>query len=159
MWATNPDKHITVVGLSNSGNFKGYNFLNVLAILNHEGAQPLAAVGLVPLKLPVIWEWVQQESPTGVTDIQPGTRLFLTKGGPASIRNGLCGTYADGTYTVDGDQHISFKFDAPDPACTTPGDTAKLTELLTHAAAWQFRDGYLAIELAADGGTLLFKTK
>jgi hypothetical protein len=34
-----------------------------------------------------------------------------------------------------------------------------VVELLTHAASWQFKDGLLAIELAADGGTLLFKNK
>ncbi len=159
LWFTNPDKHITVVGLSNSGNFSGFNFLNVLNILNQQGAQPLAAVGLLPLNLPVTWEWVQQQSPTGVTDIQPGTTLFLAKTGTATVRNGLCGIYANGTFTVDGDQRISFKFGAPEASCTTPGDAAKLTELLSNAAYWQFRDGMLAIELAADGGTLLFKVK
>jgi D-alanyl-D-alanine carboxypeptidase len=160
IWFTNPDTGITVVGFSNSASFKAYNFLNAVNILKQAGAQPVSAVGLLNLgPLPVDWEWVQTESPTGVTDIQPGTLLRLTKGGSAEMRNGLCAPYTTGTFTVDGDQHIGFKFDAPDAACTTPGDLAKLAELLTHAAAWQFRDGLLAIELAADGGTLLFKYK
>jgi D-alanyl-D-alanine carboxypeptidase len=160
LWFTNPDTGITVVGLSNSGSFEGYNFINVISILQQRGAQPVSAMGLLNLgPLPVDWEWVQTESPTGVTDIQPGTLLRLTKGGLAEMRNGLCAPYTTGTFTVDGDQHIGFKFDAPDASCTTPGDLAKLAELLTHAAAWQFRDGLLAIELAADGGTLLFKYK
>jgi hypothetical protein len=83
----------------------------------------------------------------------------LINDGTATLKNGSCGIYTNGTYTVDADQRIAFKFDAPDPACTNPGDAAKLAELLTHAASWQFRDGLLAIELATDGGTLLFKVK
>jgi D-alanyl-D-alanine carboxypeptidase len=160
LWFTNPDTGITVVGLSNSGSFEGYNFINVINILQQGGAQPVSAVGLLNLgPLPVDWEWVQTASPTGVTDVPAGTRLTLTKGGAAVVKNDLCPTYANGKFTVDADQHIGFKFDAPDASCTAPGDAAKLAELLTHAAFWRFKDGLLAVELAADGGTLLFKYK
>jgi D-alanyl-D-alanine carboxypeptidase len=160
IWFTNPDTGSTVVGLSNSGSFKAYNFLNAVNILKQAGAQPVSAVGLLNIgPLPVDWEWVQTVSPTGVTDVPAGTRLTLTKGGAAVVKNDLCPTYANGKFTVDADQHIGFKFDAPDASCTTPGDAAKLAELLTHAAFWRFKDGLLTIELAADGGTLLFKYK
>jgi D-alanyl-D-alanine carboxypeptidase len=160
IWFTNPEEKITVVGLTNSANFSAQEFLNALQIVKQGRALPLPAVGLLPeLAFPIDWEWVQTESPTGITEVQPGTVVTLIKDGTATVKNGSCGTYADGTYSVDADQHISFKFDAPDAACTTPGDAAQLADLLTHTAFWQFRDGYLAIELAVDGGTLLFKVK
>jgi len=160
IWLTNPDEKITVVGLTNSANFSAQEFINALNILKQGHALPLPAVGLLPeLAFPIDWEWVQTESPTGITEVQTGTIVTLINDGTATVKNSSCGTYANGTYTVDADQRIAFKFDAPDAACTTPGDAVKLAELLTHAAFWQFRDGYLAIELVADGGTLLFKVK
>jgi hypothetical protein len=158
IWFTNPDEKITVVGLTNSANFTVQEFLNALNILKQGRALPLPGLGLLPsLTLPISWEWVKTESPAGVEEVKPGTGVALIQNGTATVRNSSCGTYANGTYTVDADQRITFKFDAPDPGCTTPGDAVKLAELLANAAYWQFRDGYLAVELAADGGTLLFK--
>ena len=160
IWFTNPDEQTTVVGLTNSANFSAQEFINALNILKQGHALPLPGLGLLPeLALPIDWEWVKTESPTGITEVPTGTVVTLIQDGTATVKNSLCGPYANGTYAVDADQRLSFKFDAPDPACTTPGDAAKLAELLTHAAYWKFRDGYLAIELAADGGTLLFKVK
>jgi hypothetical protein len=158
IWFTNPDENITVVGLTNSANFTAQEFLNALNIVKQGHALPLPGLGLLPsLTLPISWEWVKTESPAGVEEVKPGTGVTLIQDGTATVRNSACGTYANGTYTVDADQRITFKFDAPDPACTTPGDAVKLAELLANATYWQFRDGYLAVELAADGGTLLFK--
>jgi hypothetical protein len=160
IWFTNPDEQTTIVGLTNSANFSAQEFVNALNILKQGHALPLPGLGLLPeLALPVDWEWVKTESPAGIEDVKPGTSVTLIKDGTATVKHGACGTYANGTYTVDADQRIAFKFDAPDPACTTPGNAVKLAELLTNAAYWQFRDGYLAIELAADGGTLLFEVK
>jgi hypothetical protein len=157
IWLTNPEEKITVVGLTNSANFSAQEFINALNILKQGHALPLPAVGLLPeLAIPIDWEWVQTESPTGITEVPPGTVLSMIHDGTATVKNGSCATYANGTYTVDADQRIAFKFDAPDAACINPGDAAKLADLLTHAAFWHFQDGYLAIELAADGGTLLF---
>jgi D-alanyl-D-alanine carboxypeptidase len=160
IWFTNPEEKITVVGLTNSANFTAQEFINALNILKQGHALPLPGLGLLPeLAFPIDWEWVQTVSPTGITEVPTGTVLSMVHDGTATVKNSLCGIDANGTYTVDADQRIAFKFDAPDAACTTPGDATKLADLLTHAAYWRFQDGYLALELAADGGTLLFKVK
>ena len=164
IWFTNPGDKITVVGLSNSAAFSSWSFMNARNILNQGSAQPLSAVSFVPgFTLPTHWNWIQQQSPTGVSEIRPGTTLDLSRDGTAYVTSATCdipgNTYVAGTFTVDAAQRISFKFEAPDESCKEPGDAVQLAELLTHAAAWQLKDGNLVIELAADGGTLLFEAK
>ena len=48
LWYTDPEDGIMVVGLTNSGNYSGFAFLNVLNILEGNGAQPLGPYTMLP---------------------------------------------------------------------------------------------------------------
>jgi D-alanyl-D-alanine carboxypeptidase len=165
LWYTNPDEQITVVGLTNSASYKAYDFLNVLNILNGEGAKPFGALTLLPVgddeqgllgeAVASRWEWVQMADASGATDIAPGTLLVLFKDGSAKVKSDACGE-APGTFAVDPSWQISFDLDASGITCDSGEPAAQLLGILGSADTWRFENGRLAIALD-DGATLLFK--
>jgi len=165
IWYTNPDEGITVVGLTNSATYPAWNLVNVLNIVDGEGAKPLSPVTMMPVgddaqgilgdAVASWWEWVQMADASGVTDSAPGTFLLLFKDGSAKVKSEACGEAA-GTFAVDPSWQISFDLDASGITCDSGEPAAQLLGLLDSADTWRFENGGLAIALD-DGATLLFK--
>ncbi len=157
LWYTNPDEQITVVGLTNSAAYHGFAFLNVLNILEGEGAKPFTAGTLLPVGnlLSSKWAWVQLVEPSGTSDIAPGTVLTLAKDGTAIAKGEGCGT-AIGPFTSDASSQISFELDTSLLTCDDQAPVTQLVSLLGGAGTWHFDNGRLLISLD-DDGTLLFE--
>jgi D-alanyl-D-alanine carboxypeptidase len=157
LWYTNPDEQTTVVGLTNSAAYSGFAFLNVLNILEGEGAKPFTAGTLLPVGnlLSSKWAWVQRVETSGTSDIPPGMILTLAKDGTATAKGEGCGV-AIGTFTSDASGQISFELDASLITCDDQAPVTQLVGLLGGADTWHFDNGNLVIGLD-DGGSLLFE--
>lgn len=160
LWFTNPEKRIRVVGLTNSATYKADAFLNVLNILEGEGALPLSPITLLPVGdfLPTKWAWKQFNNPVEMTDIDQaaGLTLEIAKDKKVTINSSDCGS-ASGAYTVDGSGAIDFEIDASTLTCAADSLAAKFVQYLNDATRWQFANGNLIVELPADGGSLVFE--
>lgn len=158
LWYTNPEKGIRVVGLSNSATYEAYTFLNVINMLEGDGALPISPVTLLPIgdSIPTLWVWKQFTNPSESTEIDETAGLILTiaKNQNVSVTTS-CGA-ASGTYTVDGSGAINFELDASTLTCEADSLDAKFVQYLIDAARWNFANGDLIIELPADGGVLKF---
>jgi hypothetical protein len=157
LWYTNPDEQITIVGLTNSATYRGFAFLNVINILEGEGAKPFTAGTLLPggESNPSYWTWVLLANESGVNDVEPGTTLVLSRDGSAYAKGEGCGV-ALGSFTSDASSQISFEFDPSLITCDDNPPVVQLVDLLGSAGTWYFENGRLAIALD-DGGTLLFE--
>ena len=170
-WATNPEEQTVFVAATNSGTYKTGNLVNVLNIIQGEGAKPFGPYTLMPLGaqislarieagLPPVsgwerWEWVQMEDASGVADIAPGTLLLLFKEGTAMLTSDACGK-APGTFAVDLSAQISFDLDGSGITCAEEEPAAQLLGILDSADTWRFENGRLLIVLD-DGRSLLFE--
>ena len=165
IWYTNPDEGITVVGLTNSATYPSWNLINVLNIVDGEGAKPFGPLTLLPVGDDVQgifgdavasrWEWVQMADESDITGIAPGAILLLLKDGSAKVKSEACGEAA-GTFAVDPSWQIGFDLDASGITCDSGEPAAQLLGFLDSADTWRFENGRLVIAL--DGGaTLLFE--
>lgn len=158
LWYTEPEAGIVVVGLTNSGSYSGFNFLNVLNILEEDGALPVSAGTLLPVSSPTPWQWAQFVSPTETTDIDETTsyRLIISADQTITFNTPDCGT-ANGAYTVAETGNIDLEIDGSTLACEADSLAVQAVEQLNNAETWRFDNGRLLIDLPADGGTFVFK--
>ena len=160
LWFTNPEKGIVVVGLTNSAAYSANAFVNVLNILEGDGALPVSALTLLPVGdfVSTKWTWTQFINPEEAVDVDEsaGLTLVMTKDQKATVAGGDCGL-ASGTYTVDGSANITFEIDGSTLTCDADSPAAQLVQHLNDAAKWHFDNGSLVITLPADGGSLIFK--
>ena len=161
LWYTNPEKGYTVVGLTNSGAYENWRFQNVINILEGESLQPFQSATLMPnaINNPIVytsnWEWKQQVDSAGTTGIEPGIYLLFLADGTTLIVNEPCGT-ATGTFNTDAEGQLSFELDTAEVTCTGDEPLPKLVDLLEEGGIWRFQNGGLAIDLAGEGGELIF---
>ncbi|MCA9874145.1 MAG: serine hydrolase [Anaerolineales bacterium] len=158
LWYTEPEAEIVVVGLTNSGSYSGFNFLNVLHILEGDGALPVSAGTLLPAGSPTPWQWAQFVSPTEATDIDETTsyRLIISADQTITFNTSDCGV-ANGAYTVAGMGNIDLEIDGSTLTCEADSLAVQAVEQLNDAETWRFDNGRLLIDLPADGGTFVFK--
>ena len=160
LWFTNPEKGIRVVGLTNSATYKADAFLNVLNILEGDGALPIVPNHFAPVGdfVPTNWTWTQFINPVGSTDIDEaaGLNLDISKNQSVTVNSTDCGS-ASGAYTVDGSGTIDFEIDASTLTCDADSLAAQFVQHLNDATRWHFANGDLIIELPADGGSLIFE--
>ena len=162
LWYTNPDKEIVVVALTNSASFNVYSFLNVINILEGDGALPVSPVTLLPIGgfVPTSWAWVQFVNPVDSTDIDKTAALELeiAKDQSVTINSTDCGS-ASGAYTVDGVNNINFEIDDSGITCAADSLPGKFVGYLNDATSWHFDNGRLIVELPMDGGVMVFELK
>ena len=158
LWVTDPEKGIVLVGLTNSAAYGAGELLNVLNILEGNGALPVDGGTLFPAAAPTTWQWAQFVTPEEATEIDDSGnfRIILVADGSALFINPDCGA-ASGSYTVDGPGQISFALDASGLTCDADSLAAQLVQHLNEAESWRFDNGMLVIELPADGGSLIFE--
>lgn len=158
LWYTEPEAGIVVVGLTNSGSYSGFNFLNVLNILEGDGALPVSAGTLLPAGSLTPWQWAQFVSPTETTDIDETTsyRLIISADQTVTFNTSDCGT-ANGAYTVAGTGNIDLEIDGSTLTCEADSLSVQAVQQLNEAVTWRFDNGRLLIDLPADGGTFVFK--
>lgn len=160
LWFTDPENGIVVVGLTNSATYEAYAFLNVINILEGDGALPLSPITLLPVGdfVNTKWQWTQFITPAEMTDIDAaaGLQLEITKDQSVIIKHSDCGL-AFGTYTVDGSGQISFDIDASTLTCDADSSVGQFVQHLNDAVRWHFDNGSLVIELPADGGSMIFE--
>lgn len=160
LWFTNPETGVVVVGLSNSGSFRAYEFLNVRNILDGKGAQPLNGPALMPVGaiLPATWRWTQLVSPADTmdADLADGIKLIVRQDQSVSLDTADCGI-ATGSYTTSEINNISFELDASGITCGEDSPVGQVVKHLSDAVKWQFNNGRVVIELPADGGSLIFE--
>lgn len=158
LWYTNPEKGITVVGLTNSGTYKAWNLLNVINILEGEGLQPFQAGTLLPaantnpFSFLSAWEWKQQVDPDGTTEIDAATNLIFFADGTAMVASESCGT-ATGTFSTDPDGQLSLDLDSSEVTCAGEEPLLQLIGMLDASASWRFENGSFVVVL--DDGTEL----
>lgn len=149
-----------VVGLTNSGDYSAFAFLNVLNILEGDGALPVGPLTLLPVGalVPTSWEWVQLVNPVESIEIDEtsGLELVIAKDQSVQINSGDCGS-ASGAYTVDGLNSISFDIDDSGITCDADSLAGQFVQYLSNAASWHFDNGGLIVELPMDGGSMVFK--
>lgn len=160
LWFVEPEKGSVVVGLTNSATYEANAFVNVLNILNGDGALPLSPLTVLPVGnlAPTTWRWVQFTSPAESTDIDAAAGLTLTikKDQTITVGSGDCGV-ASGSFTVDGTGSIKYsELDRSLLTCEADSQAGQLVEHIQDAARWHFANGNLVLELPADGGTLTF---
>ncbi len=164
LWYTNPDKGVTVVGLTNSAAYEAWHFVSVIDILEGRGLRPLQYGSLLPIAeafpVPVVsnWIWKGQGS---MEDLEANPDLIALLGlgpdGSAKLTNPVCGT-VEGTYTTTQDLEISFGLEADDSlTCPEGAPLLQLLDLLGSAESWRFDNGRLVISLADDAGELIFE--
>ena len=152
LWFTNPEKQITVVGLTNSATYKAFSFLNVRNILNGTGLLPFQAVSLLPIAdldpsaVPSRWEWRQVVDTTGTTDVDPGTRISLNKDGFTAVKGTGCGV-AIGTFQITPPNSIAFDLDRSTVTCTGDEPLVVLLDLLETVESWRFENGMWIVTL------------
>jgi D-alanyl-D-alanine carboxypeptidase len=160
LWYTNPDKEIVVVALTNSASYNAFSFLNVINILEGDGALPVGPVTLLPVGAlaPTSWEWAQFVNPVDSTDIDESTglELVIAKDQSVTINSSDCGS-ASGAYTVDGLNSIDFDIDDSGITCDADSLAGQFVGYLSDATSWHFDNGGLAVELPMDGGAMVFK--
>jgi CubicO group peptidase (beta-lactamase class C family) len=160
LWYTNPEKGIVVVALTNSASYNAYSFLNVIHILQGDGALPVDPATLLPVGalVPTTWEWVQFANPNDTIDIDEttGLDLVIAKDQSVTINSSDCGSVS-GTYTIDGLNSINFEIDDSGITCAADSLPGQFVQHLNDATSWQFSNGGLIIELPMDGGTMFFK--
>jgi D-alanyl-D-alanine carboxypeptidase len=159
LWYTDPEAGILVVGLTNSGSYSGFNFLNVRDIINGNGAKPLGTVTLLPIGdlYPTTWAWAEFTNPAEMTAIDEtaGLQLIIAKDQSVTVNSVDCGS-AVGSYTTDGSGNISFEIMPYDMTCAVDSIAGKFWQYLNDAAKWHFANGRLVIELPVDGGSMIF---
>ena len=160
LWYTDPEDGIMVVGLTNSGDYSAFAFLNVLNILEGNGAQPLGPVTMLPGDQlgGTIWAWEKFITPMEMTDIDEaaGFAVFVSKDGSVTVESADCGQSV-GTYTSSGMGNIDFEIDASSLTCDADSPGRQFVQYLNDATSWSFNNGSLLIELPADSGTMVFK--
>jgi D-alanyl-D-alanine carboxypeptidase len=160
LWYTDPGDGIIVVGLTNSGDYSAWTFLNVFNILEGNGAQPLGPITLLPAGqyYGTIWAWEQFITPVKADDIDEaaGLALLINRDGSVSVNSTDCGQ-ALGTYTSSGMGNIDFDIDASSLTCAADSQAGQFVQVLNDATSWSFDNGSLLIELPADGGTMVLK--
>jgi hypothetical protein len=160
LWYTNPEKEMRVVGLTNSATYEAYAFLNVINILEGDGALPISPITLLPVGdlLPTIWAWTQFINPAGSTNVNEAAvlNLEIAKDQSVTVNSSDCGS-ASGAYTVGGSGTIDFEIDASTLTCDAESLAAQFVGHLNDATHWYFANGSLIIELPADGGSLVFE--
>jgi len=158
LWYTEPEAEIVVVGLTNSGSYSGFNFLNVLNILEGNGALPVSAGTLLPAGSLTPWQWAQFVSPTETTDIDEAGvyRLFFLADQTVTFNTPDCGM-ANGAYTIAGTGNIDLEIDGSTLTCEADSLAVQAVEQLNDAETWRFDNGRLLLDLPADGGTFVFK--
>jgi CubicO group peptidase (beta-lactamase class C family) len=157
LWFNDPEEGIIVVGLTNSATYKADGLLNVLQILEGDGALPVGPYTLLPIGLPTKWQWAQFVTPVETTEIDATASLALTLGKDQSVLivDPECGI-ATGNYTVDGLGNIDFNIDASTLTCDADSLVGQFVQHLNDAVKWHFDNGQLIIELPVDGGSLIF---
>ena len=163
LWYTNPEKGITVAGLTNSAAYSAYGLLNVVNILEGRGLQPFQPVTLLPIadQAPGIyaskWQWVQAKQGSETADIPPGIVLAFAKDGTATVSSLDCGE-ATGTFTANPQAQIAFDLDSSAITCTGGEPLVQLLEILDTADTWRFENGGLVITVAEGEGEIVFGT-
>jgi len=160
LWYINPDKEILVVALTNSASYNVYAFLNVINILEGDGALPVSPVTLLPIGgfAPTTWEWVQFVNPLEIVDIDEATglELVIAKNQGVIINSSNCGS-ASGSLTVGGMNTINFDLDDSGITCDADSLTGQFVQYLNEATSWHFDNGELIIEMPMDAGTMIFE--
>ena len=160
LWYTNPDEGITVVGLTNSGAYSAYQFLNVINILNDQGLQPFQSATLLPIaeQAPFLvtsdWQLQQASSAGESQEIPPGFFLFLARDDTATFSGPTCGPVS-GTFSADDQAQLSFEFDLSAVTCLQDDPTLQLLDALGRSETWRFENGGIIISIE-DGTELLF---
>ena len=156
LWYTDPEKGIIVVGLTNSATYKADGLLNVLQILEGDGALPVGPYTLLPIGLPTKWQWAEFVTPVGATEIDETANLPLIFGKDQSVLviNPECGV-ASGAYTVDGLSNIDINIDPSTLTCDLDSLTGQFVQHLNDAVRWNFDNGGLILELPLDGGIMV----
>ncbi|MEZ4769616.1 MAG: serine hydrolase [Caldilineales bacterium] len=161
LWAINPDEGTLIVGLSNSGSYANWNFLNVRNILTGKGAQPFIADYIGPATgadgqgFPVAWQWIRTVDSSGVRELDPTVTISLRKDGTASASSTTCGP-VDGTFTASAPDALDFDLDASAVTCLAGDPLVELLGLLDTIASWRFENGEMIIVLE-DGMELGFR--
>jgi D-alanyl-D-alanine carboxypeptidase len=160
LWYTDPEDGIMVVGLTNSGDYSGFAFLNVLNILEGNGAQPLGPYTMLPADqlIGTIWAWEKFITPMEMTDIDEAAEfaVIVSKDGSVTVTSAECGQSV-GTYTSSGMGNIDFEIDGSSLTCDADSPAGQFVQYLNDATSWSFNNGSLLIELPADSGTMVFK--
>jgi D-alanyl-D-alanine carboxypeptidase len=160
LWYTDPEDGIMVVGLTNSGDYSGFAFLNVLNILEGNGAQPLGPYTMLPgdQLFGTIWAWEKFITPMEMTDIDEAAEfaVIVSKDGSVTVTSADCGQSV-GTYTSSGMGNIDFEIDGSSLTCDADSPAGQFVQYLNDATSWSFNNGSLLIELPADSGTMVFK--
>jgi hypothetical protein len=150
---------IIVVGLTNSGDYSGWAFLNVLNILEGNGAQPFGPRAMLPGQLfGTVWGWEKLVTPEEADDIDEaaGLVIIVSRKGSVAVGSTDCGE-AQGTYTSSGMGNIDFDIDGSSLTCAADSQAGQFVQYLNDATSWTFNNGSLLIELPADGGSLVLK--
>jgi CubicO group peptidase (beta-lactamase class C family) len=160
LWLTKPEDGLVVVGLTNSATYNANDFINVLHILEGEGAQPIVGFSLLPVGafVPTKWAWTQFVTPVEKTNVDEaaGLNIEINKDGSVIVNSADC-DQAFGAYTSTGMGNISFDIDASSLTCAADSPAGQFVQYLNQATSWSFNNGSLIIELPADGGSLVFK--
>ncbi len=159
LWFTKPEEGLVVVGLTNSATYNANDFINVLHILEGEGAQPIVGFTLLPVGdfVPTKWTWTQFVTPVEATDIdETAGQLRIFKDQKVAVTHPECGV-ATGSYSVSGSGTISFEMDPSTLTCGEDSLAAQFVGYLNDATRWHFANGNLIVELPADGGSLIFE--
>ncbi len=152
---TNPERQVTVIGLTNSAKYSAYAFLNVRNILDGVGLQPYTAVTLLPVGdlAPSRWGWVNKIETSGETLIvDPGIQISLSKDGTAILKGEGCG-FAAGTFNASAPDLIQFDLDTSTITCSEDEPVLELVNSLDMIESWHFENGKLIFVL--EDGTLL----
>jgi CubicO group peptidase (beta-lactamase class C family)/pimeloyl-ACP methyl ester carboxylesterase len=158
-WYTDPEDGIIVVGLTNSGDYSAWGFLNVLNILEGNGAQPFGPMAMLPGQLfGTIWAWEKLVTPAEADEIDEaaGLVILVRRDGIVAVSSTDCGE-AQGTYTSSGMGNIDFDIDGSSLTCAADSQAGQFVQYLNDATSWSFDNGSLLIELPADSGTMVFK--
>jgi len=159
LWYTDPEEGFVVVGLTNSGTYSALSFLNVLNILEGNGAQPFGPTAMLPGQLiGTIWAWEQFITPAGADGIDEaaGLVILINRDGSVTVSSTNCGQ-ALGTYTSSGMGNIEFDIDASSQTCAADSQAGQLVGYLNEVTSWSFNNGKLLVDLPADSGTMVFK--
>jgi D-alanyl-D-alanine carboxypeptidase len=160
LWYTNPEKGILVVGLTNSASYSANSIINVLNIIDGDGAQPITGFSLLSVEnAPTSWVWTQFVNPEGITETSDDEesifKMLISKDQSVIILSAECGL-AVGSYTTNG-SNITFDLDDSNFNCVEDSLGGRGLQYIKSATSWHFDNGGLVIELPADGEHLRFE--